>query len=468
MSINAALEEARPHIEWVRQYNSEKFRQTGKKPVAYTRTYGCQQNVSDGERINGLLEQMGYAFSDEVKGADIVLFNTCAIREGAEDRVFGNVGALKKEKKSNPDMLIVLCGCMTQQPHVAKRFRQSFPFVDILLGAGAMHRLPVLLSGAISSGERKFETLDPTFPAVENLPVRRDGTARAWLPIMYGCDNFCTYCVVPMVRGRERSRDFNEILREAEALVVAGYKEITLLGQNVNSYGKGLDEQINFAGLLRRLCKIPGEFRIRFMTSHPKDCTRELLDVIATEEKLYHHLHLPVQSGSNNILKRMNRHYTAEHYKALVEYAKQIMPDITLTSDIIVGFPGETEEEFEETLALVREIGYQSLYTFIFSSREGTPAAKMDDPTTPAEKSRRFERLLALQNEISQKVYDSMVGRINLVLVDGFKNPDSTLLTGRNQSSMVVDLEGSPELIGKLINVKITKSAHWALIGEPV
>ena len=468
MTDNTALEQALPHIEWMRRYNDERLAATGRRPVAHTRTYGCQQNVADGERINGLLKEMGYDFSDKVEGADLVLFNTCAIREGAEDRVFGNVGALKKEKKRNPDMLIVLCGCMTQQAHVAKRFRQSFPFVDILLGAGAMHRLPVLISGAVSSGERVFETLDPTFPAVENLPIRRDGTARAWLPIMYGCDNFCTYCVVPMVRGRERSRASSDIIKEAAGLIAEGYKEITLLGQNVNSYGKGLEDAINFSGLLRQLCALPGDFRLRFMTSHPKDCTTELLDVMASEEKLYNHLHLPVQSGSDNILSRMNRHYDVGRYKALIDYARAVMPDITITSDIIVGFPGETEEEFEETLDLVRYVGYQSLYTFIFSSREGTPAAKMDDPITPEEKSRRFERLLVLQNEITQQAYDKTVGKTQLMLVDGFKKPGEPLLTGRSQSNMVVDLDGAPELIGKLIKVKITRSAHWALHGEPV
>ena len=466
MGINMALDEAQPHIEWMRRYNDEKFRQTGTRPVAYTHTYGCQQNIADGERINGILEQMGYVFSDKVEGADLVLFNTCAIREGAEDRVFGNVGALKKEKTRNPNMLIVLCGCMTQQPHVAERIKKSYPFVDVLLGAGAMHRLPILLSDTASTGERSFEILDPTFPAVEDLPVRRDKTTRAWLPIMYGCDNFCTYCVVPIVRGRERSRTLDEIVQEAEALVAAGYKEITLLGQNVNSYGKGLEEQINFAGLLRRLCKINGDFRLRFMTSHPKDCTHELLDVIATEDKLYNHLHLPVQSGSNNILNRMNRHYTVEHYKALLDYAKKIMPDIAVTSDIIVGFPGETDEEFEETLELVRYANYQSLYTFIFSSREGTPAAKMEDPITTEQKSQRFDQLLALQNDITKKNHKDTVGRISTVLVDGFKKPDSTLLTGRNQSNVVVDLEGPPELIGQLVRVKITGLVHRALFGE--
>ncbi|MCL2069122.1 MAG: tRNA (N6-isopentenyl adenosine(37)-C2)-methylthiotransferase MiaB, partial [Oscillospiraceae bacterium] len=456
------------YIELVREINARVCGAMGRPLFCHTHSYGCQQNVSDGEKLGGLLERMGYRFTDDAAAADLVIYNTCAVREGAEDRVFGNIGALKNAKAQNPAMIICVCGCMTQQEHVAEKFRKSYPFVDILFGAGAAHRLPELLCRKLQGTDRVFETLDPTAQIVEGLPLRRQGGVRAWLPITYGCDNFCSYCVVPLVRGRERSREPAQILAEMRELIRDGYKEITLLGQNVNSYGKGLASPMNFSALLQEICMLPGDFRLRFMTSHPKDCTHELIDTIAQNDKIYSHLHLPVQSGSDRILAAMNRGYTAAQYKSLIEYARGKIPGLTLTSDIIVGFPGETHGDFEDTLALVREIGFQSLFTFVFSPRESTAAAGMEDQIPHEEKVRRFDRLLEAQGESTSKVFAAMQGEIQEVLVDGAKpkSDQNGLMTGRNKSNIVVDFEGPPQLAGKFVNVKITRAAHWALVGE--
>lgn len=455
----------RDYISLVRELGYRRQQTGERQPTVYTHSYGCQQNVADGEKLDGLFLEMGYIFAESPLEADVVLYNTCAVREGAEDRVFGNVGALKKAKAANPNMVIALCGCMTQQEHVARRIKGSFSFVDIVFGAGAMHRLPALLYQKLTEGGRIFELADPTAAVVEGLPIHRQEGARAWLPIMYGCDNFCSFCVVPLVRGRERSRRPEEILREAGELVAKGYKEITLLGQNVNSYGKGLEETINFSELLKRLCAIPGDFRLRFMTSHPKDCTRELIDTIAENEKIYNHIHLPVQSGSDRILREMNRGYTAAQYLELISYARERIPGVTFTSDIIVGFPGETREDFEQTLELVKKLEAESLFTFIYSRREGTRAAKMGDPVSAHEKKLWFQELCDLQNSITSQHLEDMVGRVYDVLVDGpARTPD--MLSGRNYSNIIVDFPGSPDLIGQFVPVKVTRAMHFAVAGE--
>ena len=336
-------------------------RKRGEVPMAMVRTYGCQQNVSDGEKIKGMLSQMGYSFTENEEEADFILFNTCAVREHAEDRIFGNVGALKHLKARHPSVIIALCGCMMEQEHVAKRIQGSFPFVRLVFGTHSLHHFPKLVYDAICGEKRVFERGGEDSIVDESIPVRRDGDVKAWLPIMYGCDNFCSYCVVPYVRGRERSRESRNVLREAENLIRSGYKEITLLGQNVNSYGKKLKEEINFSGLLRKMSKIEGDYWLRFMTSHPKDCTRELIDVMAGSKRIAKHLHLPFQSGSNRVLGAMNRRYKREQYLDIVRYAREKIPGLSLTSDVIVGFPGETYEEFQETLSLVREVGFTSL-----------------------------------------------------------------------------------------------------------
>ncbi len=375
------------------------FRFGDSAPKAYVHTFGCQGNVSDGERMKGLLSDMGYVFVDDEKEADLILLNTCAIREHAEDRVYGNIGRLKVLKKQNPDLIICICGCMVQQKHVEEKIRKSYPYVTVVFGTHVMHKLPEFVYRALTTGKRVYDTDNTNLEIAEGNNVWRDGKIRAWLPIMYGCNNFCSYCVVPYVRGRERSRKSEEILKEARHLVSLGFKDITLLGQNVNSYGKGLDEDINFAKLLRMINDIEGDFTIRFMTSHPKDCTKELLDAMAECEKVAKHLHLPVQSGNDRVLKEMNRHYDRAKYLSLIEYAREVMPDLSITSDIIVGFPGETYEEFCDTLSLIEKVKYTSLYTFIYSARKNTKAAEMPDPITREEKGKWFDELLKLQEK---------------------------------------------------------------------
>lgn len=373
----------------------------GNTPKAFIHTYGCQGNVADSERIKGMLVKMGYTMTEEKSEADLILYNTCAIREHAEDRVFGNVGAIKKLKKNNPNLIIALCGCMMQQEHIREKIYNSYSFVDIVFGTHNQYAVPEIFKSYLLKGKRFFADMTETNEIVEGMPALRDNSAKAWLPIMYGCDNFCSYCVVPYVRGRERSRNSADIIAEFKQIIAEGYNDITLLGQNVNSYGKGLDEDINFSKLLRQLNNIDGEFTIRFMTSHPKDCTKELIDTIAECEKLSKHIHLPVQSGNNRILKEMNRHYTREQYLELINYAKEKIEGVSFTSDIIVGFPGETYEEFQDTLSLIKEVGYSSLFTFIFSSRKGTKASLMDDPVSYEEKSKWFKELCDWQESIA-------------------------------------------------------------------
>ena len=374
-----------------------------KTPKAFVHTYGCQGNVADSEHIKGMLVEMGYELCNAPEEADIIIYNTCAIREHAEDRVFGNVGALKRLKSENPNLIIALCGCMVQQPHITEKLKESYPFVSLIFGTHVLHRLPELLSKVLCSGKRVFCIDDSDGVIAEGMPNSRDSGENAWLPIMYGCNNFCTYCIVPYVRGRERSRDPETVLFEAKQLINQGYKKLTLLGQNVNSYGKDSETGVDFSELLKRIDAIEGDFTFDFMTSHPRDCSERLIDTLASSKHFCGHLHLPVQSGNNRILKEMNRHYTRERYLELVHYAKEKMPDIDLTTDIIVGFPGETYEEFLDTVSLVKEVEYGSMFTFIFSPRNGTRAASMPDPVPKAEKSRWFSELLKVQEEIAAR-----------------------------------------------------------------
>ena len=422
-------------------------------PKAHIITYGCQQNVSDSERIKGLLSLMGYEFTEDINRADFVLFNTCAVRGHAEDRVYGNVGAMKHYKRRKPDMIIAVCGCMVQQESVKERFKKSYPYVDLLFGTQVQHKLPEFLHNRLSGSGRVFDTeLDNSY-IVEDVPVSRDSSFKGWLPVMYGCNNFCTYCIVPHVRGRERSRAPEEVIKEAKDMIKSGFKEIMLLGQNVNSYGKGEAHGVNFAELLRRINAIEGDFRIRFMTSHPKDCTIELLDAIKDCEKVAKHLHLPFQSGSDRILKAMNRHYDRATYLNLISEAKKRIPDISLTSDIIVGFPGENYDDFCETLSLIKEVEYTSLFTFIFSPREGTPAAKLDDPISRAEKGKWFNELLKTQEIIGEQKLNETVGGVYRVLCE--ECIGDGLYSGRTDGMHVVQFKSNSNLIGQLINVKI-------------
>ncbi len=371
--------------------------------TACVKTYGCQQNVADSEKIKGILNKAGYKLTDDILGCNLIIYNTCAVRENAEDRVFGNTGMLKKLKKNNKDLTICLCGCMTQQPHIASKIRQSFSQVDLILGTHSLHLLPQLLYKVISTKAKVIDIEERIGLFPEDIPILRDSQEKAWVPIMYGCDNFCTYCVVPYVRGREYSRKSIDVIKEVKGLVSSGYREIVLLGQNVNSYGKGLDEKINFSDLLKKLNEISGDFQISFMTSHPKDCDKELIDTIANCKKISKHLHLPVQSGSDRILKLMNRKYNIKQYKELIDYAKSKIDNVVLSSDIIVGFPGEEYQDFLKTKEIVEYVEYDFLFNFIYSKRIGTKAASMVDNVSSEEKHKWFSELLELQEKIKSK-----------------------------------------------------------------
>ena len=438
-----------------------------KKPLACVITYGCQQNVADSEKIKGMLSEMGYGFTENRFEAKLIIFNTCAVREHAEDRVFGNVGTLKSFKRENPDIIIACCGCMMQQKHIADKIKQSFPFVDLVFGTHVVHRLPELLFKALTRKKRVFELPDTDGAIAEGVPVLRDNDKKAWLPIMYGCNNFCSYCIVPYVRGRERSREADIIISEAQELIESGYKEITLLGQNVNSYGKDLSPQISFAELLRRINALDGDFRIRFMTSHPKDCTRELLEVMASCDKVAKHLHLPFQSGNNRVLHAMNRKYTREKYLELINYAKELMGDeLSITSDIIVGFPGETYEEFKDTLSLVEEVKFTSLFTFIYSPRKGTPAAEMPDPVSAEEKGKWFRELTDAQEKISAENMKKYAGRTFKCFVYGKGKLGDNYVAARTDGNLIIEFEGGSELIGSFRNIRVTEPLTYVLKGE--
>lgn len=431
-------------------------------PTAYVETYGCQQNEADSERIRGLLSESGYTMSDSAEGADIVVMNTCAIREHAEQRVFGNIGALTHTKRRHTGQKIFLCGCMAGQEHIVQRIKKSFPHVDGVFSTHHLWQFPEILYAVLTQKKRVFYVEDEPGSIAEGLPQLRDNTLKAWVSIMYGCNNFCTYCIVPYVRGRERSRKSEDILAECRYLIASGCKEITLLGQNVNSYGKDLSDGIDFADLLTAIAQLDGDFLIRFMTSHPRDASQKLFDTMAAYPKIAKQLHLPFQSGSSRVLKAMNRHYDRETYLEKVNYAKSVMPDLVLTSDVIVGFPGETAEEFEETLSLISQVHYDSLFTFIFSPRRGTPAASMDDPTPKADKNARFDRLCALQNSISEEIHKNYVGKTLRCLVDG---KDAEYLTARTEGGRLVRLLADESVIGRFTNITITGSNTWSLTG---
>ena len=432
-------------------------------PKAYVETYGCQQNEADSERIRGMLSEAGYAIVHEAEGADVVVMNTCAIREHAEQRVFGNLGALTHTKRRHPEQKIFLCGCMAGEPTVTERIKKSFPHVNGVFSTHHLWEFPSLLWQVLTTKKRAFAVEDEAGSIAEGLPVVRSSTLKSWVSIMYGCNNFCTYCIVPYVRGRERSRKPEDILAECKELVASGCKEITLLGQNVNSYGKDLDCGVDFADLLAQIAQIEGDFLIRFMTSHPRDASEKLFDTMAKYDKIAKQLHLPFQSGSSRVLKAMNRHYDRDKYLEKVNYAKSVMPDLVLTSDVIVGFPGETEEEFEETISLIEAVRYDALFTFIFSPRPGTPAAKIEDPTPKEDKSRRFDKLCAVQNRISEEIHHSYEGKTFRCLVDG---RDKDQLTARTEGGRLVRFAGDDSLIGTYQNITITGHNTWSLIGE--
>ena len=436
-------------------------------PLALVDTYGCQQNEADSERLRGYLSEMGYAFTQSEAEADVIVLNTCAIREHAEQRVFGNLGALVHTKRRKPDQIVCVCGCMAQEKHVADKIRQSFRHVDLVFGTHALWRFPELLWRILSRRGRVFDIPDEAGSIAEGIPVRREGKVKAWVSIMYGCNNFCSYCIVPYVRGRERSRRPEDILAEVRQLAAEGYRDITLLGQNVNSYGRDLGlPGVDFAWLLEQVDAVPGDFLIRFMTSHPKDASERLFDVMARCEKVAPHLHLPFQAGNDRVLQAMNRRYTREHYLGLVRALRQRIPDIVLTSDVIVGFPGETTEEFEDTLKVLEEVRFDALFTFIYSPREGTPAARMPDPLSKEEKAANFQRLVDLQNAISAEKQAAYVGRTLRCLVDVLSDDPRHDLNARTPGGRLVHFSGDKALLGQFVDLKITGSSTWALFGE--
>ncbi|MDU1076897.1 tRNA (N6-isopentenyl adenosine(37)-C2)-methylthiotransferase MiaB [Clostridium sp.] len=434
----------------------------------YIETWGCQMNEEDSEKLSGMLKRIGYTKTEAKEEASIILFNTCCVRENAENKVYGNLGLLKKLKKNNPDLVIGICGCMMQQKGMADKILKEFPYVDSIFGTHNSYKFPEYLNRVKTEGVQVKEIFDKETEIIEGIPVDRESSIKAFVTIMYGCNNFCTYCVVPYVRGRERSRRPEEIEKEIKELVAQGYKEITLLGQNVNSYGKGLEEEIDFAKLLRRINEIEGLERVRFMTSHPKDLTEDVIMAIKECDKLCEQIHLPVQSGSDEILKKMNRHYDREKYMSLIKKIKEEIPECSITTDIIVGFPGETEENFLDTLNLCKEVGYDSAFTFIYSRRNHTPADRMENQVPDDVKHERFNRLVDVINKgviNGNKVYE---GRTVEVLVEGPSKNDETKLMGRTRNGRLVNFPGDSSMIGKLVNVHINRAQPFSLLGEIV
>lgn len=461
------IEKQFEYMNRIKAENDRFAQENGFRKGAFVMTFGCQQNEADSEKIAGMAEHMGYEILTSPENAYLIVVNTCAIREHAELKALSIIGQYKHIKQKNPELVIAVCGCMVTQDHRVNDIKFKYPYVDFVFSTSAIHKLPQLLSEKIKKGKRLYCT-DEDYSVAEGLPIRRESDYRAWVSIMYGCNNFCTYCIVPYVRGRERSRKKEEIISEVRQLVEEGYKDITLLGQNVNSYGKDMDFDYDFADLLDELAKIDGDYLLHFMTSHPKDATRKLVDVIANNERIAKQFHLPLQSGSDRILKAMNRHYQLEKYLDIVDYMKQKMPDIVITSDIIVGFPGETEEDFEATLDALKRVRYDMLYSFIYSPRKGTPAAEMDDQVPSTVQSERFNRLLALQNEIAYEINQKHMGETIRVLCDGPSKNNPEIMCGRTDGNKIVLFNGSVNDTGKYLNIKINKCETFALIGEIV
>ena len=446
-------------------WNKEFEKKNGRSRKAFVLTFGCQQNEADSERLAGMAEAMGYQVIDMPDEADFIIVNTCAIREHAELKALSTIGQYKHIKAKNPGLIIAVCGCMVTQEHRKNDIKFKYPYVDFIFGTSSIHRMPQLIWERIEREKRVYCPEENEYMVAEGIPVRRESNYKAWLSVMYGCNNFCSYCIVPYVRGRERSRRKEDILEEFKQLIAEGYKDITLLGQNVNSYGKDNDDGCDFADLLRLLCKVEGDYKIHFMTSHPKDATNKLIDVIAEEEHMAKHFHLPMQSGSDRVLKAMNRHYDTERYMSIVNYMRKRIPDIAITSDIIVGFPGESEEEFEMTLEMLRRVRFDMLYSFIYSPRKGTPAAEMEEQIPKAIQNNRFERLLATQNAIALEKNTPLVGKTIRVLCDGESKTNSALYSGRTEQAKIVFFEGSQDDIGKFVDVKIDKAEAFALYG---
>lgn len=460
------LEIQKGFILKIKQFNMNSASENGHIPLALTETYGCQQNENDTERIRGILEECGFGFTDEPEKADIIIYNTCAVRENAEQKVFGRLGILKHMKETRRDLIVGLCGCMIQQGHITETIKEKYPHVNLIFGTHTLHRLPELLWDVLSKRKRVIDIEDSDGYIAEGIPVKRENDSKAWVSVMYGCNNFCTYCIVPYVRGRERSRKSENILSEIKELVKSGVTEITLLGQNVNSYGKDLDENIDFSDLLRMVNEIDGLSRIRFVTSHPKDFSDKLIDTMAECDKVCKQLHLPFQAGNDRVLKEMNRGYTKAEYLDKIARLKAKIPDIALSTDVIVGFPTETNEDFRDTIDVLKTVEFDNIFSFIYSRREGTPAAKLDFVLSEDEIHKNFNELLEVQNEISLKKNVAFEGKTVEVLVDGTSKTDSCMLSGRMDNTKIVNFPGDPGLEGKYVKVKITKAHTWSLNGE--
>lgn len=448
--------------------NTEKAEKRGRQMSAFVLTFGCQQNEADSEKIAGMARAMGYEIVSSPDEADLIMVNTCAVREHAEKKALSTIGQFKHLKAKNPELMIGVCGCMVTQEHRRDEIKMRYPYVDFIFGTSSLHRFPELLYEKTEKGKRLFCPEEDEYLVAEGLGINRESSYRAWVSIMYGCNNFCSYCIVPYVRGRERSRLMEDIVKEVEALAKEGYKDITLLGQNVNSYAKDSDLGYDFADLMARLSLIEGDFKLHFMTSHPKDASRKLIDVMAENDKIARHFHLPVQSGSDKVLSEMNRHYNKAQYLEKVRYIKEKMPDITLTTDIIVGFPGETEEDFEQTLEILKEVRFDMIFSFIYSPRKGTPAAERKEQVDEKVKSERFSRLLDTQNEISLEKNLPFVGKTVRVLCDGPSKNNPELLSGRTEGNKIVFFAGDESDEGKYLNIKIDRAEAFALYGEKI
>ncbi|MGB7604412.1 MAG: tRNA (N6-isopentenyl adenosine(37)-C2)-methylthiotransferase MiaB [Lutisporaceae bacterium] len=450
----------------LKENNSIDYQKSGKHKHYLVITFGCQQNVSDSEKLMGMLDEMGYLKTANREEADVIIINTCCVRENAELKLYGNIGAFKKLKLDNPNILLCVCGCMMEQEHAVNTIKKKYKHVDLIFGTHNLYKFPELLERSMNELYTLIDIMNTEGIIVEDMPVRREDKFKAWVTIMYGCNNFCAYCIVPHVRGRERSRKPEDIIKEIKQLAIDGCKEITLLGQNVNSYGKELELSIDFADLIRMVNDIEGIERIRFMTSHPKDISDKLIETMRDCKKVCEQLHLPFQSGSNNILKAMNRKYTKEGYLEKIEKIKKAIPGVVLSTDVIVGFPGETDDEFEETLEVMRQVEFDQAFMFIYSKRIGTPAAIMENQVSEEHKHRNFEKLMQVQNSISKNINDKYLYKIVEVLVEGLSKNDSTRFTGRSRTGKVVNFSGQGDIIGQLVNVKITEVFSWFLNGE--
>ncbi|MCI5585315.1 MAG: tRNA (N6-isopentenyl adenosine(37)-C2)-methylthiotransferase MiaB [Lachnospiraceae bacterium] len=468
LSLEAPVEEPKRQYYFMaraREHINRLAEELGRKPVCCVTTFGCQMNARDSEKLVGILEQIGYETVEEETEADLVIYNTCTVRDNANQRVYGRLGALNNRKKKNPHMRIALCGCMMQEEAVIEKIQKSYRFVDLIFGTHNIYKLAELLTASFTREGMVVDIWKDTDKIVEDLPVERKYSFKSGINIMFGCNNFCSYCIVPYVRGKERSRSPRDIIREIEELVAEGVVEVMLLGQNVNSYGRNLEEDITFAGLLQQIEKIEGLQRIRFMTPHPKDLSDELIQVMKNSAKICRHLHLPMQSGSTRILEKMKREYTKEQYLELAMKIRKEIPDISLTTDIIVGFPGETCEDVEETIDVVKRVGFDNAFTFIYSKRTGTPAAAMEQ-VPPQEVKAGFNRLLQVVQEVARERTGRLVGQTKDVLFEEVNGQDETMLTGRLSNNSIVHVKADKALIGRIVPVKLTQARGFYYLGE--